>query len=95
MVDESLLKSVQKAFSVVKELNEMSIEDLQNICEQYGDKGDNLTVKILKKMQKSNDGFGLHETQATSALLKMAGKTVEKEVPLTENEIKNKSKETK
>ena len=57
--------------------------------------GDNLTVKILKKMQKSNDGFGLDATQATSALLKMAGKTVEKEVPLTENEIKNKSKETK
>ncbi|MEE3348945.1 MAG: hypothetical protein VZR09_02800 [Candidatus Gastranaerophilaceae bacterium] len=57
--------------------------------------GDNLTVKILKKMQKTNDGFGLDATQAASALLKMAGKTVEKEVPVVENEIKNKSKETK
>ena len=59
--------------------------------------GDDLTVKILKKMQKTNDGYGLDATQATSALLKMAGKTVEKEIPLTEDEIKNnkKSKETK
>ena len=59
--------------------------------------GDDLTVKILKKMQKTNDGYGLDATLARSALLKMAGKTVEKEIPLTEDEIKNnkKSKETK
>ena len=46
--------------------------------------GDDLTVDILKKMQKNNDGFGLDATQATNALLKMAGKTIEKEVPVDE-----------
>ncbi len=66
-----------------------------SIVESRMIEGDNLTVKILKKMQKSNDGFGLDATQATSALLKMAGKTVEKEVPVTENEMEKKSKETK
>lgn len=46
--------------------------------------GDDYTVKLLKKMQNSKDGFGLDANQATSALLKMAGQTVEKEVPVTE-----------
>ena len=47
--------------------------------------GDDLTVKILKDMQKSKTALGLDANQATSALLKMAQKTVEKEVPVTEN----------
>ena len=46
--------------------------------------GDDLTVKLLKKMQNSKDGFGLDAQQATSALLKMSAKTVEKEVPVDE-----------
>ena len=54
--------------------------------------GDDYTVKLLKNMQQSKDGFGLDANQATSALLKMAGKTVEKEVPVTETK---KNKETK
>ena len=47
--------------------------------------GDNLTEKILKDMQKSDSALGLDANQATSALLKMAQKTVEKEVPVTEH----------
>ncbi len=47
--------------------------------------GDDLTVKILKDMQKSKSSLGLDANQATSALLKMAQKTVEKEIPVTEN----------
>ena len=46
--------------------------------------GDNKTVDLLKKIQKKDDGYGLDATQATSALLKMAAKTEEKEF-----EIKN------
>lgn len=48
--------------------------------------GDDLTVKLLKNMQNSETGFGLDANQATSALLKMAGKTIEKEVPVDETE---------
>ena len=48
--------------------------------------GDDLTVNLLKKMQSSKDGFGLDAQQATGALLKMAQKTVEKEVPVTETQ---------
>ena len=42
--------------------------------------GNDLTASILQKMQTSKDGFGQDAIQASSALLKMAGKTVEKEV---------------
>ena len=50
--------------------------------------GNDLTVKLLKNMQKADSGYGMDSTQATSALLKMAGKVVEKEVPVTEKEKK-------
>ncbi len=46
--------------------------------------GDDYTVNVLKKMQNSKDGFGQDAIQATNALLKMAGKTVEKEVPVSD-----------
>lgn len=42
--------------------------------------GDDYTVNVLKKMQTSKEGFGQDSLQATSALLKMAGQTAEKEV---------------
>lgn len=57
--------------------------------------GDDLTVNLLKKMQNSKDGFGLDANQATSALLKMAGKTVEKEVPVEETKKDDKSDKDK
>mgnify|MGYP002857791434 CR=1 FL=1 len=50
--------------------------------------GNDLTVKLLKDMQKSDSGYGMDSTQATSALLKMAGKVVEKEVPVEETKKK-------
>lgn len=48
--------------------------------------GDDYTVNVLKKMQTSQDGFGQDSVQATSALLKMAGKTVEKEFEIKETQ---------
>lgn len=45
--------------------------------------GDDYTVNVLKKMQSSKEGFGQDSLQATSALLKMAGQTAEKEVEVT------------
>ena len=53
--------------------------------------GDDYTVNVLKKMQTSKEGYGQDSVQATSALLKMAGKTVEKEVEVKEP-VKNESK---
>ena len=44
--------------------------------------GNNETVELLKQIQKSDRGFGLDAQQATSVLLRMAGKTEEKEVPI-------------
>ncbi|MBQ1611975.1 MAG: hypothetical protein II085_00720 [Alphaproteobacteria bacterium] len=44
--------------------------------------GNKETVDLLKQMQKSDKGFGLDAQQATSILLRMAGKTEEKEVPV-------------
>ena len=44
--------------------------------------GNNETAEILKNIQSSDKGYGLDATQATSALLQMAEKTVEKEVPV-------------
>ena len=59
--------------------------------------GDNLTEKILKNMQKTDKALGLDANQATSALLKMAQKTVEKEVPVSEtkNTLSQKSSRPK
>jgi len=53
--------------------------------------GNNETAQILKNMQSSSDGFGLDATQASSALLKMAEKKVEKEVPVKDSEKKEKA----
>lgn len=55
--------------------------------------GDDYTVKVLKKMQNSKDGYGQDSTQATSALLKMAGKTVEKEVEVKDTPKKDDKKQ--
>lgn len=55
--------------------------------------GDDYTVKVLQKMQNSKDGYGQDATQATSALLKMAGKTVEKEVEVPETPKKDDKKQ--
>lgn len=52
--------------------------------------GNDYTVNVLKKMQTSKDGFGQDSVQATSALLKMAGKTVEKEFEVKETPKKDK-----
>lgn len=41
--------------------------------------GDNTTVSILQQMQNSKTGYGQDAVQATNVLLKMSGKTVEKE----------------
>ncbi len=46
--------------------------------------GDDYTVNVLKNMQTSQSGFGQDSVQATSALLKMAGKTIEKEFEVKE-----------
>lgn len=46
--------------------------------------GNDYTVNVLKNMQTSQAGFGQDSVQATSALLKMAGKTVEKEFEVKE-----------
>ena len=39
-------------------------------------------------MQSADSGYGMDSIQATSALLKMAGKVVEKEVPVEEKKKK-------
>ena len=54
--------------------------------------GDELTVKLLKQMQTKNDNNGMDSLQATNALLKMAGKVIEKEVPINETENSNNKK---
>lgn len=51
--------------------------------------GDNFTVNLLQQMQNSQSGYGQDALQATNALLKMAGQTVEKEF-----EVKNNTKTT-
>ncbi len=50
--------------------------------------GDDYTVNVLKKMQNSKEGFGQDAIQATNVLLKMAGKTVEKDVEVQDNNKK-------
>ena len=57
--------------------------------------GNDLTASILQKMQTSKDGFGQDAIQASSALLKMAGKTVEKEVEVPNKKSAPKSEEKK
>ncbi|MDD3236487.1 MAG: hypothetical protein PHV37_00135 [Candidatus Gastranaerophilales bacterium] len=39
--------------------------------------GDDTTVKLLQQMQKSNSAYGLDALNATDALLKMSGNTIE------------------
>lgn len=57
--------------------------------------GNDYTVNVLKKMQTSKEGYGQDSVQATSALLKMAGKTVEKEVEVTDKPKQDKKQDTK
>ncbi len=54
--------------------------------------GDDYTVGLLKQMQNSTSGYGQDAMQATNILLKMSGKTVEKEFEVKDN--KNKKTET-
>ena len=51
--------------------------------------GDDYTVGVLTKMQNSKEGYGQDALSATNILLKMAGKTVEKEF-----EVKDKPQKT-
>ena len=44
--------------------------------------GDDLTIKLLQQIENSNGGFGLDASDAHRILLRMAGKEVEKEVPI-------------
>ncbi len=60
-----------------------------SIVESRAILGDDLTVKILKKMQETKNDYGLDAEQATSALLKMAGKTVEKEFEVDDTQKKS------
>ena len=57
--------------------------------------GNDLTASLLQKMQTSKGGFGQDAIQASSALLKMAGKTVEKEVEVPNKKSESKSEEKK
>ena len=61
MIDEVMLKGVSKAFSIIKELNEMSFEDLVDICEQYGEKtnglGKNELILLILKNELTSKEF--------------------------------------
>ena len=50
--------------------------------------GNDYTVGVLKKMQNGTSAYGQDAAQATSALLKMSGKVVEKEFEVPENNSK-------
>ncbi|MBO5435734.1 hypothetical protein J6A31_08070 [bacterium] len=50
--------------------------------------GNDYTVGVLQKMQQGTSGFGQDAAQATSVLLKMSGKVVEKEFEVPENSQK-------
>lgn len=52
--------------------------------------GDDYTVGVLNKMQSSKDGYGQDALSATNILLKMAGKTVEKEFEVKDTPKKSK-----
>ena len=57
--------------------------------------GDDFTVYILKQMQNSQSGYGQDALQASDILLKMAGKTVEKEFEVKNTEKTETKTETK
>lgn len=57
--------------------------------------GDDFSVKLLQNMQQSNSGFGQDAVDASSILLKMAGQTVAKEVPVDESKKTETKTETK
>lgn len=61
----------------------------QSLLESRAITGDDYTVKVLQKMQNSQDGYGQDALSATNILLKMSGNTVEKEF-----EVKDKPKKT-
>jgi len=50
--------------------------------------GNDYTVGVLKKMQNGTSGYGQDAAQATSILLKMSGKVVEKEFEVPTNSSK-------
>ena len=50
--------------------------------------GNDYTVGVLQKMQQGTSGYGQDAAQATSVLLKMSGKVVEKEFEVPENSAK-------
>lgn len=59
-------------------------------------KGDDYTVNVLKGMQQSNNGYGQDAIDASSILLKMSGRQVEKEFEVKNNkDDKSKNSETK
>lgn len=57
--------------------------------------GDDFTIGVLKQMQQSKDGYGQDAVDASNILLKMAGKQVEKEVPVKESSKKTTTTEKK
>lgn len=61
----------------------------QSLLESRAITGDDYTVGVLKNMQNSKEAYGQDALAATNILLKMAGKTTEKEF-----EVKDKPKNT-
>ena len=57
--------------------------------------GDSYTANVLQKMQQSKKGYGQDAIDATNALLKMAGKPIEKEFEVKKTTKKENTKETK
>lgn len=57
--------------------------------------GDDYTVGVLTKMQNSKDNYGQDAVSATNILLKMAGKTVEKEFEVKDQPKKSDDKSKK
>ena len=60
--------------------------------------GDEVTAQILQQIQTTGAGYGMDAVDANKILLRMAGKTVEKEVPIDPNKrtkIKTEKKEEK
>lgn len=66
-----------------------------SIVESQALHGNDLTASILRKMQTSKEGFGQDAIQASSALLKMAGKTVEKVVDVPNKKSVSKQEDKK
>ncbi len=56
--------------------------------------GDAYSENLLKAMQGSPESFGQDAVDASSILLKMSGKQIEKEVPVTETKKKTTSEKT-